>query len=185
MWTEPVVTVAPAAQPVSLDEAKEHCRVIGTAHDTALNLYIAGAVAFVQNFTGLRIAGQTVTASRECFANEMTLPVAPVQSVSLAYTDTSGNEQALGTGFYEFIGANTLRPTIYKDDDLNWPDTDEVRNAVKLTAVCGYSETPGDLKAAILLLVGHWFDNREAVGETMTEAPLSTMSLIENYRVHS
>lgn len=182
MWTEPVVTVAPASTAVSLSEAKEHCRVTGTAHDTALGLYISGAIAFVQNWTGLRLITQTVAFSRSHFAFEMPLPVAPVQSVSIKYTDTAGAEQTLAPASYEFNGEDTLRPFIYRADDATWPDLDDVRDAVRVTAVVGYAEVPADIKAALLLLIGHWFDNREAVGGNMNETPLATMALLENYR---
>lgn len=43
------------------------------------------------------------------------------------------------------------------------------------------TETPGELeKSAMLLLIGHWYENRESVviGNTVTEIPLSAKHLL-------
>lgn len=39
------------------------------------------------------------------------------------------------------------------------------------------------LKAAALLLVGNFYENREAVGQSQIELPLSYWSLIQPYRI--
>ncbi|HCU2333904.1 TPA: phage gp6-like head-tail connector protein [Klebsiella aerogenes] len=56
----------------------------------------------------------------------------------------------------------------------------------------GYSEDedsilPGDdVKAAMLLLIGHWYANREtvSVGQTVAEVPFAVEALLQPYRIY-
>lgn len=56
----------------------------------------------------------------------------------------------------------------------------------------GYAEDPDsilfsdDVKAAMLLLIGHWYANREsvAVGQTVAEVPFAVESLLQPYRIY-
>ncbi len=44
----------------------------------------------------------------------------------------------------------------------------------------------GDVKAAMLLLIGHWYANREtvSVGQTVAEAPFAVEALLQPYRIY-
>ena len=183
MWTEPVVTVAAASEPVSLAEAKAHCRVTSSDHDTVLGVYISAARDFAEKYTGLAIAAQTVTFARRSFASTMPLPIAPVASISsVSYQDADNATQTLAGASYVLSGANTLRPVLSLSEGQSWPSLYNAPEAVTVTAVVGYSAVPDALKQAILLMVGHWFDNRETVSENMSEPPFATTALLENYR---
>ena len=182
MWSEPIVTVAAASEPVSLAEARAHCRVTSSDHDTVLNLYIGAARDFAERYTGLRLVTQTLTISDPDFS-EGALPVAPAQSIAIAYQDTDNAGQTLAASVYTLSGANTLRPKLSLTEGQNWPDVYDAPEAVTLTVVAGYATVPDAIKAALLLHIGHLFDNREAVGEgEMKQVPLTTMDLLENYR---
>lgn len=43
-----------------------------------------------------------------------------------------------------------------------------------------------DVKAAMLLLIGHWYANREtvSVGQTSVEVPFAVESLLQPYRIY-
>lgn len=183
MWTEPVVTVAAAQEPVSLEEAKAHVRVLSSNYDADLAIYIAAARDFAEKYTGLRIAPQTVQFSASRFSNEAALPVAPVQSLVINYLDTEKVSQTLDPTSYVVGGISTLRPIVRRSDGRAWPSLGNHPEAVTVTAEVGYGDTPDAVRAAILLMVGHWFDNRETVStQSLTEAPLTSMALLENYR---
>lgn len=183
MWTEPVVTVAAGSEPVTLAEAKAQCHVTSSDHDTALNLYIAAARDYIERYTGIRLVEQTVAFSRATFRARMVLPVAPVQSIaSIEYQDADDAEQTLASSVYDFRGADTLRPIITLAEGQSWPTVYSDAEAVTVTAVVGYAEVPEALKHACLLLVAHWFHNREGVGGEK-EAPFAVQALLENFRV--
>ncbi|EAA9217018.1 phage gp6-like head-tail connector protein [Salmonella enterica] len=56
----------------------------------------------------------------------------------------------------------------------------------------GYAEDPDpillndDVKAAMLLLIGHWYANRESVsvGQTVAEVPFAVEALLQPYRIY-
>lgn len=56
----------------------------------------------------------------------------------------------------------------------------------------GYSDDPDlillndDVKAAMLLLIGHWYANREAVniGNITSEVPFAVEALLQPYRIY-
>ncbi|MFV9176011.1 head-tail connector protein [Serratia marcescens] len=43
-----------------------------------------------------------------------------------------------------------------------------------------------DVKAAMLLLIGHWYANREtvSVGQTVSEVPFAVEALLQPYRIY-
>lgn len=178
------VLVTPAESfPVTLAEAKSQCRVDGTDDDTYLNALIAAAAAHVEKYTGRSLLEQTWRLTTSAFADEILLPYGPVQSVTtVAYYDTAGGDQTLATGW----GLdNTVDPArIVKDTDASWPATQTRFDAVRITYVAGYAEAPAPVKHAMLLLIGHWYEHREAVGESMAELPMAVDALLSNYRTY-
>lgn len=176
------VLITPAASfAVTLAEAKTHCRVDGADDDTYLNALIAAASDHVEKYTGRSILEQTWQLSVDGFSDEIILPNGPVQSVTtLAYYDGEGANQTLATGW---ALNNTVDPArIVKDADADWPETQTRFDAVRITYVAGYGEAPAPIKHAMLLLIGHWYENREAVGQAMQEVPLAVDALLSNYR---
>jgi uncharacterized phiE125 gp8 family phage protein len=61
-------------------------------------------------------------------------------------------------------------------------------NAVEIVFTAGYgaaaSSVDGDLIQAVKLLIGHWFANREAVGDVGAEIAFSYNAICDNLRVH-
>jgi uncharacterized phiE125 gp8 family phage protein len=185
MWLPRVVTTAPASEPVTLAEAKAHCRVDDTASDDLLGALIVTARQHVEQYAGLAIEAQTVSLQCSDWSDLGALPVAPVSAVtSLKYLDQTATEQTVDSGDYVLIGADTLAPSIGRGFGVSWPTPYGRGDAIRLVVVAGYADVPAPIKAAMLLLIGHWFENREAVveGQAM-ELPLSVSALLANYRV--
>jgi uncharacterized phiE125 gp8 family phage protein len=69
-------------------------------------------------------------------------------------------------------------------DGEEWPDTDLDPNSVEVEFKAGYgtaaANVPDTIKAAMKLLVGHWFENREEVitGTISTDIPMATKALL-------
>lgn len=179
MWNAPVVTTAPTAQPISLDDAKAQCRVTGASHDASLTLYIGAAVGLVEKWTGIFLAEQTVTLTRASFDLAMPLPVVPASAVEIKYYDSAGDEQTLDTGAYRLVGAGTLSSAIELIGQA--PATTIRSDAVTVAVSAGFLTVPDDIKLACLLLIGHWFDNGGlvAISEDMR---FSLNLLLENWR---
>jgi uncharacterized phiE125 gp8 family phage protein len=173
-----VVTVAPASEPVSLTEARAQCHIDGSDFDTELAIYIQAAREHVERYTGLALVEQTVVIRASCFHDLCRLPVAPVQSItSVSYLDTTGAEQTLATTVYESVLVG-LEPSIRLKIDQSWPSVRYVSDAVRVTAVCGFSSVPAPIKAAMLLTIENMNENRAA-----GDMPEAAMNLLSNYRL--
>lgn len=176
-WLPTVVTVAPASEPVTAADVKLQSRIDDTASDDLLAIYIAAARGFVESYTGTRLVSQTVLMQGACFADLAALPAAPLISVSsVKYLDTDGAEQTLSTDVYEVITTG-LSPAIRLKVNQTWPAIRDASDGVRVTAVCGYSEVPPEIKSALLLMVSKWFDDR-----TVGSVPDGALSLLANVR---
>src|SRR5690242_14642324 len=92
--TAPVVVTAPAAEPVTLAEAKDHLRVDDTNSDSRITSRIKAARTAAENFMQRALVQRTYRLTLEGFpANgcALELPFSPAVSVdSIKYYDTSG-----------------------------------------------------------------------------------------------
>jgi uncharacterized phiE125 gp8 family phage protein len=153
----------PLANPVSLEEAKEHLRVTGTAEDTYIGSLISAATEAVQVATRRQLGPATFDLLLGCFpAGAIELPYPPLQGVeSVTYVATDGTEKELA-GYQTDIPGGRILPA-YRS---GWPLTRDVPSAVTVRFVAGYptGETPYSIRAAILLLVAGLYENRESSG---------------------
>lgn len=176
-WLPPVVTVTPASEPITLAEAKAQCRVDGSDSDTELTAMIAAARAFVEDYTGTKLVEQTVQLRCRCFRDLLDLPIAPLLSVTgIEYSDADGATQTLATTVYQAV-LHGLEPHIRLKVNQSWPSLLNVSDAITVTAVAGYDETPAPIKQAMLLMLADWFDNRTVGG-----LPEGAKALLTNYR---
>lgn len=183
----------PTLEPVTLIEAKAHCRVDTSDDDGLMAAYVLAARAWVESQVGpLMTQTWDVTYpwgwpwDRQRY--RIKLPLRPVQSVvSVTYVDEQGVSQTLSPSLYTAI-LNVPTPCIEKAFNVTWPTVRDVPEAVTVRLVTGYGDNPGDvpqpLRLAILMLVGHFYEHRESVviGQTPAEVPMSVESLISPYR---
>lgn len=161
----------PSATPVSLDEARAHCKA-DTADDTMLQVYLDAAVAHVDGAEGVLgrcLVTQTWDYKLECFPDEITVPLPTLQSVtSVKYYDVDGVEQTISSSNYTVAGQRVVPVDTY-----DWPDVEPGRPLpITVRFVAGYGlavAVPAAIKAAILLILGDLYANREAQGEQLFE----------------
>ncbi|MGI8706201.1 MAG: head-tail connector protein [Sphingomicrobium sp.] len=155
----PVVPVAPAAEPVSLAQAKLQCRIIGTDEDDTLDLYTASARAHAEAYCGAAFAERVLVAHCDSFADLARMPVAPVNSVtSIEYVDQYDDTQTLPVSVYE-LRADNLDPAIVLKPGQTWPAI-RPGSRVTLTASVG-AAPPDEVLHAMLLFIADSFDRRE------------------------
>jgi uncharacterized phiE125 gp8 family phage protein len=167
MWRPVVVTVAPAAEPLTTADAKAQCRIDHTDDDALIANLSAAARAHVEARTGTRLYTQTVSFKTDDWADLALLPICPVQSISsISYTDTAGDVITLPTTVYE-TRLELLEPAIVLKYAQTWPI---IRHGslITVTAVVGYGAAnaqPPEVIHAIRLLVGDWYDHRATVSD--------------------
>lgn len=163
MWRPVVVTVAPAAEPLTTADAKAHIRVDHTDDDAMIGSIAAAARAHVEARTATRLYTQTVSFKTDDWADMANLPICPVQSISsISYVDIAGDVITLPTTVYE-TRLDLLEPSIVLKYSQAWP-TIRMGSLITVTAVVGYGAAgaqPPEVIHAIKLLVGDMYAQRE------------------------
>lgn len=170
---------------ISLDEAKRQVRLEldFVDEDILLQSLIDAAVRNLEHETGrtLRVREETLVLDK--WLDRIRLPWWPIKSIdSVAYTDPEGGDQ-LAQNFR--VDLRRFPAAVLKPIDQHWPEIQEGGQSIEITATVGMDELPSDLKLAGLLLVGHFYENREAVavGTIATALPLSVEYLVQPYRL--
>lgn len=178
--------------PVTLAEAKAHLRIVDAADDDYITSLIEAAADKIERDTGHICRARNVTIARDGFADDaqMRVPLnyGPVNSIaSVVYDADTGTEETLAAGQYrlrQFAGLTYIIPAF----GVTWPATEAIIGAVRVTFNAGYAsndDVPDTLRHAALLLIGNWYENREAVnvGGNASEVPLGYEALIRPHRL--
>ena len=159
------LVTGPASEPLTLLEAKKQCELnpSDTAHDDHLTLLIQAAREQWEHDTDSASITQTWRVTIEGFTDdEIYLPKRPLQSItSITYYDSANAQQTLSTDYYSLDAASGAVRLKY---DQVWPGTASRWDAATITYVAGYtsaSTVPAIQKAAMRLLVGKYFENRD------------------------
>lgn len=169
---------APTSTVVTLAEAKAHLYISHDDDDATVSLAIDAATAFIEgpNGVGVALLDQSYRLSLDHFPASIPLPIWPVKEVTSIT-----------------IAGETIDPASYSTDTDSNPAaiaTKSPRNlcergSVKIEFVAGFgdaADVPADLKQAVLLLVGHFYANREEVGDQKHALPLGATTIINRYR---
>lgn len=175
-----------ASEPVSVSDMKAWLRVDVTDDDSLIGSLITSARRMIEEHVDKSMMSQTWKLTLDGFpsASTIDLPRGPVQSVSSVKSyDEDDTESTFSTASY-FV--DTSGDRIGLNLDYTWPADLRPTNAAIITYVTGYGSTaasvPEDLKMAIRLLVGHWYENREAVGGSAQIMPLGVSALLTSHR---
>lgn len=184
-------SIEPTTEPITLGEARTHLRVDSddTSQDDLITGLVTSAREWCENYCRRSFCDRTLVMRMDCFPCEIWLPRGPLLAVSsITYLDSAGASQTLATDQYQ-VDAFFMPPRIVPPLGVVWPYTQAgAINAVTVTYTAGYgtggspedlSVVPSSLKAAMKLLVGHWYENRELMGPvTMAEIPMAVKSLL-------
>ncbi len=169
---EATQTVAPATEPVTLDECKSQLRLEIPDDDVDVLKYVAVARKYAQNFNGQQFVTATYAWRRDYFESVFYPPHPPLQSVtSITYLDTAGDSQTLAASVYQ-VDIHSKPARIMVAQGQSWPATQSgTFNAVTITYVAGYGAqgvVPEEYKQAIRLMVAHMYEHREPVVSYMS-----------------
>jgi uncharacterized phiE125 gp8 family phage protein len=180
-----VLTAPPAAEPVTLAEAKAHLKVDTTDDDALIGTLISAARSKAEWNTGRALITQGWTLAADGWPSDgvFEIPFPPLQSV------VSVTAYALDDA------AAILDPATYQVDTVSSPARLALKanasspvnlraqNAVEIVFTAGYgdgeSDVPALIREAILEIVADLYVNR---GDT-DEIPLAAMALLAPYRI--
>lgn len=169
----------PSAEPLSLAEAKLHLRVDAdiTEDDGLIAALIVTARQQAEHRTGRALISQQWRYAVDAFpVDSLDLPLPKLQSVqSVTYLDSNGVRQTLAGGDYEVI-TDELVGRLVPAFGKSWPACRLFPGSVQVSYTCGYGaavDVPQSIKAWMLLAIGAWYENREALtaGQPVAELP--------------
>jgi uncharacterized phiE125 gp8 family phage protein len=180
-------------EPVDSTEVKKHIAIDSseTTFDTQINDYIKAATAYIEAATGRQICTATYDLIVDRFPAgraAINIPKGQLQSIThIKYIDTDGVQTTLSSSKYKV--SDSREPGIIQPAfDEVWPVSRREIDSVEIRFVCGYGDstvTPEGIKQAALLLVGHYFEHREAVAfnTVASVVPLALVSLLASYKI--
>lgn len=178
----------PAIEPVTLQEVKDHLRITVADDDTVLTFLITSAREHIEDMLSRALITQTWELVLDRFPDCIELPYPPLQSVqSILYIDEEGFQQTLAPSVYT-ADAKRDPGRIVPAYGQQWPSTRREINAVAITYKAGYGDfeidVPGPIRSALLLMIGHLYENREATAPfQITTLPHGVDRLLSPYRM--
>lgn len=173
-------------EPVSYDEAKDNLRLVHDADRVRITALIVAAREYVELWTDRALVPTTVTMKLDKFPGfddsyTIYLPKSPVTAfTSITYYDENDTSGTLASTEYQAdISSEPAR--VVPVSTTTWPVTYERLHAVTLTYTAGYATpaaVPQRMKQAMHLLIAHWYEHREPVGNAGSEVAFSLKALL-------
>jgi uncharacterized phiE125 gp8 family phage protein len=182
---------APALAPITLAEVKSHARIDHSDDDAMLQTLIDAAVSHLDGYSGL-LGRCMITQTWELYydafpCGDLRIPLGKLISVtSVEYVDPVTELYVTWDAANYEIDNVSLDGWVIPVDA--WPTVFDTSNAVRVTFTAGYgataAEVPAAVRQAMLMLIGHWYANRESVtiGETPADLPMAFDALLVNHR---
>lgn len=176
---------APAVEPLTLDQVKQHVNDEDTdKYNVLIDRLIGAARRQAEHRTGRALINQQWRLTLDRFAGEdarcppvIRLPRPALVSVEeVSYLDTDGVRQVLATSGYQVV-TDELVGQVRPAYDTTWPDHRVTPGSVRIDYTAGYGATaatvPDDITAWMLLAIGAWYAQREALmsGAAPAELP--------------
>jgi len=181
---------APAAEPLSLAEAKNFLRVDLADDDDLIFALIAAARLHIETQTRRALVTQTWRLVRDAWPAEGRMGVlpAPLRSVAAARVHDA-QRVAHGLDPQAFV-IDTAGAALYFAP-WSLPSPGRAFAGIEIDIVAGYGDAAADvpepLRQAMRLLVAHWYENRAlaAPGQGVAPLPETVAALIAPFRMRS
>jgi uncharacterized phiE125 gp8 family phage protein len=148
--------ITAGSQAVTTEDAKAHLRVTDTAEDALIETLVLAAQAHVEAALGAPLTSETWEQSFDGFpSGALSLLKQPITGVTSVKYDADAVETTLDPADYrvDLAGRRVWADT--------WPTADDIAS-VRVRFTAGYTAVPAPLQAAVLLIVGDLYANREA-----------------------
>lgn len=179
-------TVKPAAEPITLEDAKGFLRVLSSEDDVLIGSMISAARSHAEKITNNQFMLATYEIYFDKFENSFTLPRPPFDSlVSFTYVDADGVTQ----NFSDYDLDDKISPA--KIYIKSFPTISDLRNSICITYKAGYAtvdDVPADIKAYLRVKVSTLYEHREsyAIGTIISDYNDGYVeNLLTPYKVYS
>jgi len=160
------LSIPPATEPITLTEAKAHLRIDHTDDDTYITSLIKAARSSAEAYTQTSFFTQTWIKSIPFFMDIIALPRGEVKSItSVKFFDQDNAQQTVDNADYFLTSPSVVSQV--QAIESGWPSSIFARlDSVQITYVTGnddVADIPSDIKQAILMSLGHLYENRQDV----------------------
>ena len=185
-------------EPVTLSQAKEHLRIESsfTTDDTYITTLISVARSICENYVGFLLSNNdTVVYYLDQFPNNEVIDLyglskIDASSTAVKYYDSNDSLQTFPTSRYE-VDEESIPSRLFLKSNASWPTTSDSRpSAIFIECEAGYTYDflPKAIYQAILLTIGHLYENRQNVvigAGKPYDVPQTAEHLLNTYRVVS
>jgi uncharacterized phiE125 gp8 family phage protein len=180
---------------VSLAEAKEHLRIDSsfTNDDTYITTLISVSRAICESYVGFTLATNTALEYHmDKFPDNEVIYLYGVYKPGnfvINYYDNNDSQQVLSNTLYN-VDTRSIPTRVFLKENNSFPSTsDSIPSAIKIDLAAGPTvaqELPRPIYQAILLTIGHLYENRQNVivgGGKPYDVPQTAEHLMNPYRV--
>lgn len=186
------LVTAATVEPISTAEAKLHLRIDHSTEDTLIAALIVAVREVVEDVTNRALISSTWELRLDSWPSmPLKLPKPPLVSItSIKYVDEAGVEHTVANTVYD-LDIDSEPGRLFFKPNQSWPsDTLWPYGAVRIRYVAGWANAaavPQKIKNAMLLGIGHLYENREQVvvasGLAPVDLPLGFFDLIASERI--
>jgi uncharacterized phiE125 gp8 family phage protein len=175
---------APETEPITLAQAKAHLRVEITDDNDLIEALIVAARQLAEQRADRSMAEQGRRLILDHWpSGPLYLPRPPIISVdAITYTDTTGAETEIAAEAIRLDGRGRVSPA----PGYTWPAVALAPGGLVIDYTAGYTAEalPATDTTAMLLLIGHWYEHREAIiatGAAPKELPFAVTALLNSH----
>ena len=184
-----IMTSGPAAEPVPLQEAKAHLRIDGATEDTLISSLILTSRLHVEATLDLALIDQSWTLQLDKWPCDGTveIPLSPLKAVTeVRVKDASGAPTTVEPASYITDIASRPARVVFEPGLQPRPGVRAAGIEIAFTAGFGTTpaQVPAPLRHAVLMLVAHWYENRDVpeAGSLLARIPDAIGDLIAPFR---
>jgi uncharacterized phiE125 gp8 family phage protein len=184
---------APTVPLLTTAEAKSHLRVDHSVDDGLIDAYVAAATSLLDGPNGILRTSLVAQAWADTWSafppiDRLRLTCEPLLEVtSVEYVPAGGTSLVALAADQWTTYTDALGCWVKLVDGAAWPDTATRPSAVVVTYTAGFGHSSSDVPAnvihAVKLLVGHFYENREAAGaDTLVALPFAVDALLAPWK---
>lgn len=177
----------PTDSVVTAEQVRHALRIDDEFDDPQLTLLIAAASRQVEQATGRALLTQRWCLELDGFPCSGKIPItkSPLQSVEvIQYFGASGVQVGLDSSGY-IVDTSSMVGSVVPAVGKAWPASQKRPGAVRIEFTCGYGvaeDIEPDIVLAVMLLIGHFYVNREAVSaRQLVKLPIGVDELLAPY----
>ena len=181
-----ITQVTPAkADPVSLSDAKLHCRVDENADNAIIAMLIKAATGVCENYMRRPIMTQEFKQYFDRWPCESYLELgrAPLVSVTSVKTYDEADVATTFSSANYYVDTATVPGRIVLRTGLAWPSWSRYANPIEVQFKAGYGDkpesVPAEIRMAVLSTIAFLYENR---GDAVAEMPANACVLLAGHR---